>query len=185
MNPQLALDPGIGGALIGALALLFAQAAWHKWCGLARFGEILAAYRLLPDGLLGVLRVLVPAVEAAIAAALILPAARPWAAAAGALLLAAYAGAMAINLHRGRRDLDCGCAGPAERRPIAAWMVGRNLLLAALLALGGQPWDARQLTATDFVTIAGAVCVLALLYATLERLLGQIMPRTAALRAAR
>jgi hypothetical protein len=185
MNLPLALDPGIGGALSGALALLFAQAAWHKWHALDRFGEILAAYRLFPDALLGTLRVVVPAIETAIAAALLLPVTRPWAAAAGALLLAAYAGAMAINLRRGRRDLDCGCAGPAERRPIAVWMVGRNLLLAALLTLGGQPWDARQLTATDFVTISGAVCVLALLYATLERLLGQIMPQTAALRGSR
>jgi hypothetical protein len=185
MSLQPALDPGIGGVLIGALALLFAQAAWHKWRALAHFGEILAAYRLFPDAFLGVLRVVVPAVESVIAVAVVLPATRPWAAAAGALLLAAYAGTMAINLHRGRRDLDCGCAGPAERRPIAAWMVGRNLLLAALLALGGQPWDARPLGATDWVTIVGAVCALALLYATLERLLGQIMPRTAALRGAR
>ena len=34
---------------------------------------------------------------------------------AAAALLALYAGAIAINLIRGRRDIDCGCAGAARR----------------------------------------------------------------------
>ncbi len=179
------LDPGPGYVIVLALALLFAQAAWHKWRALARFGAVLVAYRLLPASLAGALRVVVPACETAIAALLLPAATRPWATAAGVVLLLTYATAMAINLRRGRRDLDCGCTGPAERRPIAAWMAWRNLLLAALLALGGLPWAERPLSATDLVTIGAGLLVLALLYATLDRLLGQIMPRSAALRGAR
>jgi hypothetical protein len=179
------LDPGLGYVLVVALALLFAQAAWHKWRALAQFGGSLAAYRLFPRPLLGLLRVAVPAGETAIALLLLPAATRPWAAAAGAALLLAYAGAMAINLGRGRYDLDCGCAGPAERRPIAAWMVWRDVLLAVLLALGGLPWATRPLTATDLVTVGGGLLVVALLYTAVDRLLGQIMPRTASLRGAR
>ena len=44
--------------------------------------------------------------------------ATPHAAAAAALLLALYAGAIGVNLARGRRDIDCGCGGPASRQPI-------------------------------------------------------------------
>ena len=179
------LDPGLGYVIVIALALLFAQAAWHKWRGLVQFGAVLLAYRLVPAPLAGPLRVAVPTCESAIALLLLPAATRPWAAAAGAMLLLAYAGAMAINLRRGRRDLDCGCTGPAERRPIAAWMVWRNALLAALLALGGLPWAARPLGATDAFTVGGGLLVFALLYAALDRLLGQIMPRSAALRGAR
>jgi len=62
------------------------------------------------------------------------------ASAAGAALLLAYAAAIAINLQRGRRDLACGCGGPHERRPIAAWMVWGNLLLAGLLGAVLLPW---------------------------------------------
>ena len=57
-------------------------------------------------------------------------------------LLLTYAIAIAINLARGRRDLDCGCAGPNERRPIAAWMVWRNVGIAILLAAVLLPWSA-------------------------------------------
>ncbi len=182
MSAGVALDPGAGYVLVGALALLFAQAAWHKWRALAQFGAVLEAYRLFPAPLLLPLRLLVPACETAIALLLLPDATRSAAAAAGAALLLAYAAAMAVNLRRGRRDLDCGCAGPAERRPIAAWMAWRNVLLAGLLALVGQPWMQRPLGATDLLTVAGGVLVLVLLYAALDRLLGQVLPHVAAWR---
>ncbi|MCC7464125.1 MAG: methylamine utilization protein MauE [Gammaproteobacteria bacterium] len=176
------LDPGIGRMLLGALALLFAHAAWHKWRALAHFGAQLAAYRLLPAWLLGMATLGIPLVEAGIALALLAPATRAAAAASGAALLLGYAVAMGINLGRGRRDLDCGCAGPAERRPIAAWMVWRNILLGAVLLAVSQPWAARTLGPTDWLTIGGGLSVLVLLYAALERLLGQVLPRSAVLR---
>ena len=185
MSEALRLDPGIGCLLAGALALLFAHAAWHKWRALAHFRGQLAAYRLLPDALLGVAGVGVPLAETAIAVLLLIGPLRAAAALAGAALLLAYAAAMGINLARGRRDLDCGCAGPAERRPIAAWMVWRNVLLSLVLLALGRPWSERALGAVDLLTIGGGVLVLVLLYAAVERLLGQVMPRTAALRGAR
>lgn len=120
--------------------------------------------------------------ETTIAGALLIASTRGYAAVAGVTLLVLYATAIAINLRRGRLDLDCGCAGFADRRPIAAWMVWRNLLLAALLAATLLPWAPRRLAGTDAVTIVAGLAALASIYAALERLLGQVMPRTAALR---
>ena len=104
------------------------------------------------------------------------------AAAGGVALLLSYAAGIGMNLARGRVDLDCGCAGFTDRRPIAAWMVWRNLLLSLLLASTLLPWSVRPLTGTDAVTIVGGVLAATVLYAALDRLLGQVMPRTAALR---
>jgi hypothetical protein len=96
-----------------------------------------------------------------------------------AALLLLYAAAIGVNLHRGRHDLSCGCGGPDERRPIAAWMLGRNLLLATLLGAAALPWATRALQGADFLTVAGGMGVAALLYMSADRLLGQVAPRTA------
>ena len=185
MSGAALLDPGVGCLLAGALALLFAHAAWHKWRALAHFRGQLAAYRLLPEWSLGAVALAVPLAESAIAVLLLAGPLRAVAALAGAALLLGYAAAMGINLARGRRDLDCGCAGPAERRPVAAWMVWRNGLLALVLLAVGRPWSVRALGALDLLTIGGGVLALVLLYLAVERLLGEVMPRTAALRGAR
>jgi len=179
------LDPAAGIPLLAALALLFASAAWHKLRALPQFRAVLVAYRVLPAAVSGRVAWIVPLLELAVAAALAWPATRPAATAAGAALLVAYAGGIALNLARGRRDLDCGCAGPGDRRPIALWMVARNLLLAACLGIAAVPWSPRALVAVDILTIGGALAVAVLLYAALDRLLGQVMPRSAALKGAR
>jgi Methylamine utilisation protein MauE len=179
------LDPGLGYVIVIGFALLFAHAALGKWRAVAEFGAVFASYRLFPVSLSAALGVLVPAAESAVAL-LILPAAtRPWAAGVGSALLLGYAAAIAINLRRGRYDLDCGCAGPLDRRPIAAWMVWRNVALAAVLAATVLPWSARPLGWIDAISVGGGLIALALLYAALDRLLGQVMPRTAVLRGLR
>lgn len=184
MNTPIVLDPGIGYVIAIGCALLFAHAAFGKWRSLAEFGAVLANYRLFPAPLVALLAVLVPALETAVSLLILAATTRVWAAAAAAALLFAYAAAIAVNLRRGRHDLDCGCAGPADRRPIAAWMVWRNVVLGAALAAAGLPWSTRVLTWTDAITVGGGLAVLVLLYTALDRLLGQVMPRTAALRGA-
>ncbi len=88
----------------------------------------------------------------------------------GGALLALYALAMAINLARGRRDLDCGCG--IVRKSISASMVVRNLLLAAFIACAAMPassgcWASRT-TQRSLVRSPSA----RLLYASAELLLG-------------
>jgi hypothetical protein len=185
VSAAVVLDPGIGYLIAIGCAILFAHAAFGKWRGRAKFGAVLANYRLVPAPLVAVLAVLVPALETAVSLLILVAATRPFATAVGGALLLGYAAAIAVNLRRGRYDLDCGCAGPADRRPIAGWMVWRNIVLGAALAAAGLPWSARVLGWTDGITVGGGLVVVALLYTALDRLLGQVMPRTATLRGAR
>jgi hypothetical protein len=175
------LDPAIGALLLACLALLFASAAFHKLRDLAHFTEVLRAYRVLPEGAVR-LAPLVPLAELAVAAGLVTPAVRFGAALAGAALLALYAAAIAVNLGRGRRDLACGCGGPDDARPIAPWMVARNLTLALLLAVTLLTWRERPLSPTDALTVGAGAVAATLLYVCLDRLLGRVAPWTQALR---
>jgi Methylamine utilisation protein MauE len=171
----LMIDPAVGALLAGAFALLFASAAFHKLLDLSRFAAAFRAYEVVPASLAGV-SPLIPLLELAIAAALLAAGPRAAAAAAGAALLLLYAVAIAINLGRGRRDLDCGCGGPRERRPIGAWMVWRNVALAALLGALLLPWAQRPLGAADALTIGAGTAVAALLYMCVDALSGGTAP---------
>jgi len=175
------LDPAIAYLLAAAFALLLAAAALHKLRDPSRFVEVFGAYRIVPQGLTRV-ALLVPVLELSIAATLLMTRSRAAAAASGALLLCLYAAAMALNLARGRRELSCGCGGPNDRRPIAAWMVLRNVLLALALAALLLPQSPRPLAVTDLLTVGAGTAVVALLYMSLEQLLGRLAPRAALLR---
>ena len=176
------IDPDVGALILASLALLFATASWHKWRALGEFEAVLVNYRLLPDHVAPLLRFGVPALELAIAVGLLVAPTRAVAAVAGIAVLLGYAAAIGINLGRNRRDLDCGCGLRRDRRSIAPWMVGRNLLLAATLGGALLPWSGRPLEAVDALTIGGGVAILALLYLAIDQLLGEVRPRAAALK---
>jgi len=179
------LDPAAGLLLVGCLSLLFASASLHKLRDLAHFTEVLRAYRVLPEGAVR-LAPLVPLGELMVAAGLLSSVARSGAGLGGAVLLVAYAAAIAVNLGRGRRDLACGCGGPDDARPIAPWMVARNLMLAlGLLAVALVRWKARLLLPVDALTVGGGVAIATLLYVSLDQLLGRASAWTAALRGPR
>ncbi|MBV8909770.1 MAG: methylamine utilization protein MauE [Gammaproteobacteria bacterium] len=176
------IDPAVGALLAGAFALLFASASLHKLLDLRHFAEVFGAYEVLPPAFAR-LSPLVPLLELTVGAALLAGASRTGAAASGSALLVAYAAAIGINVARGRRDLSCGCGGPNDRAPVACWMVWRNLVLAALLGVTLLPWSSRPMGAADALTIGAGTAVTALLYISLDGLLGRLMPRTAAWRA--
>lgn len=177
------MDPVLDTTLRIALALVFVQAALHKLRAPSQFRVTLAAYRLLPERATAVFSLAIAAAEVATALLLVLPAARtiaPWSALA---LLGVYSIVIGVNLARGRRDIDCGCAGPALRQPLSGWLLLRNAALAAT-ALGGLlRVDPRPLLWIDGISIAGGVLVLALLYASANRLLATA-PALARLRSA-
>jgi hypothetical protein len=177
----LMIDPVIGALLAGCFALLFAGAALHKLLDPARFNAAFGAYGVVPPALAR-LSPVVPLLELTVAAGLLVRGSRAGAAATGGALLATYGAAIAINLARGRRDLACGCGGPNDRRPIAAWMVWRNLGLAVLLGVSALPWSARPLQGADALTIGAGTAVIALLYMSFDMLLGRLQPRAALLR---
>lgn len=169
IDPAISLLASLGGVL------LFGTAAMHKLRHANAFAAALTEYRLLPDAMAPVTGRVLALLELAVSLALLWPATRAVAAVSGASLLLLYAGAIAINLHRGRHELDCGC-GPASRR-IGGWMVVRNLLLAIVLGSAIAPASDRLLGWGDAATIAGSLAVAVMLYASADLLFGRSLAR--------
>jgi uncharacterized membrane protein YphA (DoxX/SURF4 family) len=183
----MTLDPVVLLGLRLALALLFLSAAAHKLRDLVGFRRVLSAYQVLPEGLVpgaaialagfestvgaGLLLGVVPvAADAFVAAADVLNDTRAsgvfrGSALLGACLLLLYAAAIAFNLARGRRSIDCGCGGPGGERPIGAMLVARNVCLVVLLGLSVVPAAGRPVFWLDAVTVTAVVAASALLYA--------------------
>ncbi len=138
MSPALPLDPaGTGLAVIGlagalGVGLVFVQAGLAKLRHRELLPGVIANYRLLPAPFVTPAAQLLPFAELAIGAALlgggqriaILPA---------VALLAIFAVAMAVNIGRGRRHIDCGCGRSQLRQPLSWLLVGRNIALALAL----------------------------------------------------
>ncbi|THG81442.1 methylamine utilization protein MauE [Pseudomonas sp. A-1] len=164
-------DPIFVIAAALAVAVILASAASHKLRAPARFANQVDDYQLLPRGLVRPVSRLLPVIEAAVAIALLVPASRQLAALAAAALLAGYGLAIAINLRRGRHDIDCGCAGPNQAQPIRPVLLLRNAALVGLALLASLVPHGRELGGFDgFVAIAASAAAL-LLHATAEGLL--------------
>jgi len=162
---SLAFDPAASIAVRAALALLLSFAAAHKLRDLAAFRDALRGYELLPVSAVTSVAVLIPVSEAALAASLALLGRGGIAVAA---LLAVYSAAIALNLRRGRRGIDCGCSGPAGRVPLRPALLTRNALLIALALVATLPAAARPLVWIDAITVPAAVACAALLYGAVE-----------------
>ncbi|MDX2169616.1 MAG: MauE/DoxX family redox-associated membrane protein [Deltaproteobacteria bacterium] len=180
----MSLDPTAQWLLRIALSLLFARAAAHKLADVGAFRRAFEAYGVVPAAWSVLAGAALIGLECAIAVGLWLPRVATAAALAAAALLALYGGAMGLALARGRRDLDCGCTGPAARQPVRASLVARNALLALAALLAALPATARDTGWVDALTVAGGVVVAAFFYLASEGL-GAAAPRAEALRRAR
>jgi hypothetical protein len=112
------------------IAMVFAAAAMSKLWAWRELPGVVHNFRLLPSVLVVPVALVLPPLEIAIAAGLLMPGARSPAAACAALLFVVFAAALAMNLHRGRRQIDCGCFRSNLKQPISVAVVLRNLLLA-------------------------------------------------------
>ena len=168
---MIQIDPVILLVLRLTLALIFATALVHKLKDPRAFGAAVADYRLLPSALLipGTAALLL--LEILVVTALLLPGFGRFGAWAAAASLTLYAGAIAVNLARGRRAIDCGCSGPALRQQLSEWLVLRNAMLVVLAVLAAQPATPRVLTGWDASTIAFGVVALLLLHSTANHLI--------------
>jgi hypothetical protein len=173
----MTLDPAIGWTVVLVLAGVFGAAALAKLRALDAFVGVVHNYRLVPEPLERPIAYGLPLIELAIAVGVLVPAVRAPAALAAAILLTLFAGAMAINLGRGRREIDCGCFATVLRQRLSWPLVVRNLLLATLALLVVPGAGVRSLGWLDFVTIGGAATALVLVYAAASRLFGT-GPRT-------
>jgi hypothetical protein len=105
----------LGHALAGGAALVLLVGAAQKVRDWPGFRSALAAYRLLPEVLVTPAAMALPAFEAIAGVALFAPAYRGAGALLAVALMATVTGAVAINLARGRADIDCGCGGAEGR----------------------------------------------------------------------
>ena len=153
-----------------SLALLWIAAALFKLRGFEVFSVVLADYRLVPERVVHACAAAVIVLELGLGLGLLVSATRGIALIGSALLLATYAAAIALNLYRGRRFIDCGCMGPVGHQPLSAWLVARNLLLAVLALVAMLPGQGRALVWFDAITVPAAIAVAALLYAATNRL---------------
>jgi hypothetical protein len=168
------MDPVVAAVLRGGLALLLVIAAGHKARALDRFRATLADYRLLPARAVPLAATLVVGVEVGIALALVLSASRTAGPLLAAALLAVYTLAIAINLARGRRDIDCGCGGPALHQPLGGRLVVRNAVLIAAALAAVLPLRSRAITAVDALTVVAGTIALAALSAAADRLMANV-----------
>jgi hypothetical protein len=120
----------LAAALTVFVSLIFARAAWHKLGEFTEFTGFVADYKLVPERLVVPASWAIVGAECASVALQLVPNGRPFGLAIAVVMLLSYAGAMAVNIRRGRTSIECGCGGAVQ--PLAWSLVVRNGLLAAL-----------------------------------------------------
>jgi len=165
------IDPLLGQVARLFLAGLLLISAIHKARTLRAFTGTVAAYRLLPAGLVRPLSATLPLVEIAAAAALLVPATVGLGAPLAAALFLLFFAAIAINLGRGRTAIDCGCTLAGRGGGLSVWHLVRLSLLIGLTAVAGMANDDRPLSLFDDVNALAAITSLAILYLAADALL--------------
>jgi Methylamine utilisation protein MauE len=161
------LDPLIIAIAAGTLLLTFARGAWHKLADHPMFRAILENYEIVPARFVPAVAIALTAAEAAIALGLLFPGTCSLAALSALAVLALYAIAMAINLRRGRVNIDCGCGGPGHG---LSWiLVWRNLGLMAVALTAAMPVLDRAMDLADMLVLVAAVGTVALVLVTVEQ----------------
>jgi hypothetical protein len=131
MVHQLLAAASVAGRV--CVGLVFLLAAAQKASHWKILSGVIANYRLLPRAMVAPAAALLPPLEMLVAILLLSALAMPWTALASIALLALFAAAMAINLKRGRDQIDCGCGQSFLKQSLRWTLVIRNAALAALL----------------------------------------------------
>jgi hypothetical protein len=135
MSTQFSVDAGLVLAARIFTLLIFTRALLAKARHPQEFIGVVAGYRLLPEPLLGAAAWMVLGLEGVVVLGFLTGCGLARTACLAAVLLCLFALAMAINVGRGRTEIDCGCFRDALRQRISNVSVLRNLLLAALASL--------------------------------------------------
>jgi uncharacterized membrane protein YphA (DoxX/SURF4 family) len=116
------------------LAFVFLMASIPKLRAPDDFRRAMRNYRLLPERFNEPVSTWLPRLEFSLALALLLGIGTSVVAAIAGALLVVFAGAVSVNLARGRR-IDCGCATAPSPRTIGWGLVARDLALAGVAAV--------------------------------------------------
>lgn len=147
------------------LLIVFGTAGWSKLRSLEAFEGVVYNFRILPESIAGLFSRLLPVVEIAVAAGLVLPMTRAGAAAAALALLAMFCVAIAVNLARGRREIDCGCFSSTLKQHLGGGLILRNIVLAGLAGLlVWQPVTSSQMQPALWLVGAAAALLTVFIY---------------------
>ena len=141
MVHDLVSNPAALLAIRVFLALVFATAALSKLGHAEEFYGVVRNFRILPDRASRVTALVLPVVELATAAGLLIGATAVPAALAAAALLVVFGAAIAVNVLRGRTWIDCGCFRNGLKQQVGWALVARNAAMAgaALVVAGLLP----------------------------------------------
>ena len=147
------------------LALIFLAAAWHKLQHSLEFSGVVRNFKILPEWAVPAVSSLLPVVELITGLGLFAGYMLSLMTTIAFILLAVFAVAIAINLLRGRSEIDCGCFRPESRQHLSWFMVLRNIVLA-FAALYSSGVHALYENATSLLIIYPAAVGFAVLYFT-------------------
>ena len=117
------------------VSMVFAIAAISKVMAWGELPAVVQNFRILPRALAFPVALVLPPLETAIAVGILFDGTRPIAAVFAIFLFAVFGTALAVNLHRGRRQIDCGCFRSSLNQPISVAVILRNLILAVCTLL--------------------------------------------------
>lgn len=160
----MTLDPVLQLTAALVLALVFGGGALSKLTAWAELEGVVANFRVLPRALVPIAARLLPPAELVLAVGILVPATRAAAAWGMGALLVVFAGGIALNIGRGRTDIDCGCFRSSLRQNLSWWLVLRNGLLVVLAAACLATPDARDLAWADSFIIVMAALTLFIAY---------------------
>ena len=158
------------------LVVVFLAASVNKLRSLQIFEGVVHNFRLVPESLVRPVAYSLPFIELAVALALIFPATRSLSGGAAALLLCAFTVAVAINLLRGRRAIDCGCFSAGHGRSdlkqmLSWWLVVRNMALIGLAVwIAATPAAVPAATGVEWLLGMVTAIIVAIFHVTAVRL---------------
>lgn len=157
-----------------AIALLFLVAVVSKLRHYSVFRATILDYQLAPKPLVGIVAISVITLEASVVLGSLSLSYSSIAMQIAMYLVLFYGVAIAINLIRGRRDIDCGCTGPAVRQSLSGWLVLRNAGLAGVAWLGSLVAVNRSLSVLDYGLVVLVVVAGATVYAVINQLMANV-----------
>ncbi|MEX2517374.1 MAG: MauE/DoxX family redox-associated membrane protein [Gammaproteobacteria bacterium] len=170
------VEPMATAFAVTLLVVVFLAASVNKLRSLEIFEGVVYNFRLLPETLVKPVAYSLPFVEMAVAATLIVPATRSYSSWTAVILLGVFTLAVAINLLRGRREIDCGCFSPGHKssdlkQTLSWWLVLRNMVLAGLaLWVAAAPAVAPVGTGLEWLLGMVTAIIVAIFYVTAARL---------------
>jgi len=170
MLTDFIFDPVVTRAFASMLAIILLVGGWQKLRDIEIFAAAMENYRLLPSSLVRPVSRVLPTAEIVAGVALLFPDSCALGASLAAAILLVVTAAVAINLARGIRDIDCGCGG-SSNQTISWALVARNLVLVMLTIPAAQQGVGRSLYWGDYFTLAAGVLALVGLYVCTNQLL--------------